>query len=231
MKLSPAAKELVNLIRRLELTYDQFRNAAHDARKYLGLKSPKRGRELPRLLPQVSLDRFYSAVESSTNIQHVIMLKLLFYTAIRVSELVSIRIADVDLSSSKIFIEDGKGSKDRYVLFPDDFKLVLRSHIAMCRERRVKQEYLFESTQHKEPYSRRRVHQIVKEYAAIAKLEENVYPHLLRHQMLTHLTTSGISDAKIQLISGHASKKSLEVYQHIGLGAVSADYQEAVKGL
>jgi integrase len=56
-----------------------------------------------------------------------------------------------------------------------------------------------------------------------------IHSHLLRHQMLTWLTANGIADAKIQLISGHESKKSLEVYQHLSLDSVKADYHKAAR--
>ena len=55
------------------------------------------------------------------------------------------------------------------------------------------------------------------------------HPHLFRHQMLTYLTAQGLSDAQIQLISGHESKKSLEIYEHLSLKSVEQAYQEAVR--
>ena len=55
------------------------------------------------------------------------MLRLLFYTAVRVSEVASIRIEDIDLEGCKIFIDQGKGAKDRYILFPESFRLTLRT--------------------------------------------------------------------------------------------------------
>jgi site-specific recombinase XerC len=58
-------------------------------------------------------------------------------------------------------------------------------------------------------------------------IQQSLHPHSFRHQMLTWLTKSGLTDAQIQLISGHSSKKSLEVYQHIGLESVEASYQAA----
>lgn len=61
--------------------------------------------------------------------QHEIVLKLLFYTAVRVSELVHIEVGDVDLEACKTFINRGKGAKDRYILFPASFRLVLTSHL------------------------------------------------------------------------------------------------------
>ncbi len=149
-----------------------------------------------------------------------------FYTAVRVSELVNIAVDDIDLDGCKIFIERGKGDKDRYILFPEAFRLILKSHLAAHPENR----YLFESRQ-RTRFSTRRVQQIVSRYAQRAELPERIHPHLLRHQMLTWLISHGLPDAQIQLISGHASKKSLEVYQHLSLSAVQPGYQKAVKQL
>ena len=59
-------------------------------------------------------------------------------------------------------------------------------------------------------------------------MSQPIHPHLFRHQMLTYLTTKGLSDAQIQLISGHQSQKSLEIYQHLSLQSVEKAYQEAV---
>src|SRR4029077_6632751 len=129
------------------------------------------------------------------------MLRLLFYTAVRISELVSMRVGDVDLQADKIFIDQGKGDKDRYILFPESFRLALKAYLATVPEN----EYLFES-RHNRPYTTRRVQQLVQEYAAAAGISEHVHPHLFRHQMLTWLTSHGVPDAAIQLISGHSSR-------------------------
>ena len=91
-------------------------------------------------------------------------------------------------------------------------------------------EYLFES-RHRKQYSPRRVQQIVQEDAAAAGIVERIHPHLFRHQMLTWLTARGLPDAAIPLISGHSSRKSLEVYQHLSLAQVEPGYQQAVKDL
>ena len=88
--------------------------------------------------------------------------------------------------------------------------------------------FVFE-TQRCGPYTVRRVQQIVQHYRDAAGLEATVHPHVFRHQMLTFLTGQKLSDAQIQLLSGHASKQSLEVYQHLFLEAVEEAYQQAVK--
>ena len=190
------------------------------------MQRPPRPRRLPHVLPETSLKKFFDAIRQGGNLQHEIMLKLLFYTAIRVSELVSIRVEQIDLDACKIFIEQGKGDKDRYILFPESFRLILKSHLAANPENR----FLFESRQ-RTKYTTRRVQQIVSDYATAAELPERIHLHLLRHQMLTWLTAQGMPDSQIQLISGHASKKSLEVYQHLSLASVQPGYQRAVKGL
>lgn len=104
--------------------------------------------------------------------------------------------------------------------------MVLKSHLKAT----PKNHYLFESRRFG-AFSPRRVQQIVQQYRQRAGIGQPVHPHLFRHQMLTHLTSQGLSDAQIQLISGHKTKKSLEVYQHLSLQAVESAYQEAVHSL
>ena len=81
------------------------------------------------------------------------------------------------------------------------------------------------------PFTPRRIQQIVQHYREQAGIVQPVHPPLFRHQMITYLTTQGLSDSQIQLISGHDSKKSLEMYQHLSLQSVERTYQEAVKTL
>ena len=163
------------------------------------LRRPKRSRRLPKLLPDASLKVFYETVDKAGNLEHQIMLRLLFYTAVRVSELTSMAVDDVDIEARKIFIDAGKGDRDRYILFPDSFALILQSHLAAHPDNR----YLFES-RHRKRYSARRIQQIVKYYAEKSGITEKVHPHLFRHQMLTWLTAQGLPDSAIQLISGHS---------------------------
>jgi integrase/recombinase XerD len=146
--------------------------------------------------------------------------------AVRVSELVNIRVSEIDLDGCKIFVENGKGNKDRYILFPSDFRLALQTYMESHQDN----EFLFESRL-RQPYTPRRVQQIMRIYANKAGLTRAVHPHLLRHQMLTFLTAQGLTDAKIQLISGHGNRKSLELYQHLSLAAIEGDYQKAVRNL
>ena len=104
-RLNPFVRVLVNEARRLWLSYTQVNEYAKQARKLLGLRPARGPQSLPRLLSKASLARFYEAIDTAQNIKHQIMLRLLFYTALRVSELCRIEIADVDLAENKIFIK------------------------------------------------------------------------------------------------------------------------------
>ncbi len=190
------------------------------------MRRPRAERRLPKLLPEADLKKLFRVIQKCGNGQHEIMLKLLFFTAVRVSELVKIKVADIDFQECKIFIDQGKGRKDRYILFPADFRLVLQTHL----EGNPKNRFLFETT-HCTAFTVRRVQQIVQAYRDQAGIDQHVHPHLFRHQMITFLTAQGLSDSQIQLISGHTSKKSLEIYQHLSLESVQEAYQKAVKAI
>ena len=221
---SEAVKKILRVARQHRLGYDDFVQVCQQVRIKLNLKKPKKERRLPELLPPAELKKFFKAVQRCGDLQHELMLKLLLYTAVRVSELVNIRVSDLDLDACKIFIDSGKGNKDRYILFPASFRLALKSFV----EARPQNVFLFESRLN-QSFTTRRIQQIVRFYTDEAGLQRTVHPHLLRHQMLTFLTTQGLSDAKLQLISGHESRKSLELYQHLSLEAVESEYQQAVR--
>jgi integrase/recombinase XerD len=221
--LEGVTKQILRIVRREHVDYASFLDICQRVRIKAGLKRAKPQRKLPQLLSEVDLKRFFLAIQDAEVIEHELMLRFLLFTSLRVSELVSIKVGDVDLGNCKVFIRQGKGSKDRYILFPASLRMTLASHI----KANSRNEYLFESGQHR-AYSPRRIQQIVEKYGKKAGIT-GVHPHLFRHQMLTWLTKSGLADAQIQLISGHSSKKSLEIYQHLGLESVEASYQAAAQ--
>ena len=202
---STVVAQLVRIARKARLGYDDFLYISQQARKKLGLRRGRKERRLPQLLADADLKRFFRAIQG---------------------ELVQIEVGDVDLEACKIFINRGKGAKDRYILFPASFRLVLKSHLHAAPRNR----YLFE-TRRFGPFTTRRIQQIVQGYREMAGITQPLHPHLFRHQMLTFLTSKGLSDAQIQLLSGHETKKSLEVYQHLSLESVDKAYQKAVQAV
>ena len=117
-----------------------------------------------------------------------------------------------------------RGRKDRYVLFGKSFATALRTHIAAHPDNR----WLFQ-TRRNSKFTTRRVQQIVKLVCRQAGVKAT--PHTFRHQAITWLTRhSGMADAELQLITGHARRETLAVYQHVALdGELEGKYQEAMK--
>ena len=137
-----------------------------------------------------------------------------------------IRLEDVDLNGLTIRIEQGKGSRDRYVPIPQNFRGELWQYIESQRHKRA--TYLFESNR-ASPYSTRRIRQIVKQYAKLANITKRVYPHLFRHQLITFLTKQGVISPKLQLLSGHSQEQSLAIYRDLALSDVAGEYEQAMK--
>jgi integrase/recombinase XerD len=216
--------EIAKIVRKHGLNYEDWRYITKRVRQKCELRPAKRGKKLPRILTTDHFRRFYQIVDQANDVQHSLLLRLLFYTGVRVSELCRIEVADVDLENCKIFISQGKGSKDRYVLFGRSFATALRTHIAAHPDNR----WLFQ-TRRNSKFSTRRVQQIVKRYAERADVKAT--PHTFRHQAITWLTRhSGLADAELQLITGHARRETLAVYQHVALdGELEGRYQEAMK--
>jgi len=221
---SEIVAQIARIVRKHGLDYDGWRYVSKRVRQVCELRPAKRGKKLPRILTADDFRRFYRAVDQADDVQHSLMLRLLFYTGVRVSELCGIEVADVDLENCKIRINQGKGSKDRYVLFGKSFATALRTHIAANPDNR----WLFQ-TRRNTKFSTRRVQQIVALYAEKAGVKAT--PHSFRHQCITFLTrNSGLADAELQLITGHARRETLAVYQHIALdGELEERYQEAMK--
>jgi integrase len=221
---SEIVSQIAKIVRKHGLDYEGWRYVAKKVRKECDLRPAKKGRRLPRILTADDFRRFYEAVDQAKDVQHALMLRLLFFTAVRVSELCGIAVADVDVEACKIRINAGKGDKDRYVLFGKSFATAIRTHIAAYPNNR----WLFQ-TRRNTKYTARRVQQIVKTYADQAGVKAT--PHSFRHQAITWLTRhSGLADAELQLITGHSRRDSLAIYQHVALdGDLEQKYQEAMK--
>lgn len=221
------AGQLVKLLRKQHPDPNYVKKVFQYIRQDLDLiGGTVRSKRLPELMTENELNQFYKAVWQASNRAHMVMLKLILFTGIRNEELVNITIKDVDLDSMRIRINHGKGAKDRYVLFPQYFRGELAQYVSIQKEHNA--VYLFESNRaHK--FTTRWIREIVKNYARKAGITKRIHPHLFRHQILTYLTSKGIVDAKIQLISGHKNRESLSVYQDLSLADIEKEYWNVMK--
>jgi len=220
------AKKLVKLLRSNRPDYLYLKQIFKHTRQMLELTVEKSRKRLPELLTDTELIAFYEAVWKSRNINHLVMIKLLIYTGIRNAELTNVQIKDVDLTNCTVRIEQGKGKKDRYVLFPMSFRGELAQYVE--KQKRAGAKFLFESNR-LGAFSTRRIRQIIKQYADQSGIEKRVYPHLFRHQIITYLTRKGIISPKLQLLSGHSEEKSLAIYRDLALADVADEYESAMQ--
>jgi integrase/recombinase XerD len=218
---------LVKILRKQRPDSNYLKKVFQHIRKTLDIKSTAvSSKTLPELMTNDELKRFYNAVWNLSNRSHLVMLKLMLFTGIRNDELSNITLKDVDLDKIKIRINQGKGKKDRYVLFPPYFRGEMAQYVSIQQKKGA--NYLFESNRMTK-FSTRWIREIVKKYAHKAGINKRIHPHLFRHQILTYLTNKGIIDSKIQLISGHKNKKNLSIYQDLSLVDVEEEYWRAMK--
>jgi integrase/recombinase XerD len=220
------AQRLARMLRPERPEYAYLTKVFQHTRALLAVKPATREKRLPQLLTDRELVAFYEAVWQARNPKHMVMIKMLIFTGLRNAELARVRLQDVDLDQCHIRVVQGKGGRDRTVLFPTSFRGELLQYMQGSQERRA--VHLFESNRLR-PYSTRRIRQIIHEYALAAGIQKRVYPHLFRHQIITFLTKKGIISPKLQLLSGHAEEKSLAIYRDLALADVSAEYEEAMR--
>ena len=194
-------------------------------RAELEVEFPKAEHRLPEVPTEEELRQFYQVVWQTRNFADMVLIKTLFYTGVRVSELVSIRLADVDVERCQIRITRGKGGKDRQVPFPVSFRELLALHMQRMQEKQA--THLFESVR-KKMYTDRGVRKMLERYAKAAGITRSLSPHKWRHFLFTWLKKQGIDDALIQPYSGHESRQSLENYSRLSLADAQKEYDQVM---
>lgn len=187
---------------------------------------PRKKERLPEVPTEGEILRFYQAVWNCRNFADMVLIKTLFYTGVRVSELVGIRLEEVDVERCQIRITQGKGGKDRQVPFPHSFRELLALHMEQMRTKGA--IYLFESVR-KHKYTDRGVRKMLARYAVAAGITRSMSPHKWRHFLFTWLKKEGIDDALIQPYSGHATRQSLEIYSRLSLADAQSSYNQAME--
>lgn len=220
------AKQIAKLLRKENPNYDYLREIFRHLRKELQVEVTRKPHKLPNVPKEEEIHKYYKAVWQSRNMQHVVLIKTLLYTGVRVSELINIKIEEVDFDRCQIRITQGKGKKDRIVPFPISFRETLAIHADTTRKKGGK--YLFESSW-KKPYTDRGIRKILAFYTQAAGMEHSISPHKLRHFLFTWLKKQGIEDALIQPYSGHESRQSLEIYSKLSIGDAQEEYDNVIK--
>ncbi|MCL2329105.1 MAG: site-specific integrase [Bacteroidetes bacterium] len=168
---------------------------------------PKKHSQLPKTIHATDIKKLFDA---TTNLKHNTILKLCYGMGLRVSEIINIKITDVDSKNMQVFIEKSKGKKDRYVNLPQSILEQLRMYFKEYRPKK----YLFEG-QTGEQYSIRSAQQIFKNALHKAGINKEVGIHSLRHSYATHLLEQGTDIRFIQELLGHNSLKTTLIYTEV----------------
>jgi integrase/recombinase XerD len=170
---------------------------------------PRKERLLPRVLSRSEVGLLMDAARG-TRARAVLM--LLYASGLRVGELVRIRPADLEPERGLLRVRRGKGGKDRMTLLSEVSLRAIRRY----QEAHRPGEWLFPSARNPErPMTTRSVQAMVRRAADQAGLKGRVTPHVLRHSFATHLLEAGTDLRYIQVLLGHASSRTTEIYTHV----------------
>ena len=196
------------------------------------LSSPKIGRSLPTALSEEEVIRVLEApmaVDTPESRRDKAMLELLYATGMRVTELVSLRVNDVNLSGGFVRCI-GKGNKERLIPFHEQALDALAFYIEEGRDSFLngnpKEPALF-LNRRGEQLTRQGFWLILKEYARKAGITSAVTPHTLRHSFATHMLRGGASLRQVQEFLGHASIASTQIYTHLTDDHLREQFEEA----
>ncbi len=185
------------------------------------IRTPKIKRVLPEVLSIEDVEKLLSSPEESSpeGIRDKCMLEVLYATGIRVSELVELRLNDVNFELGYI-IAYGKGSKERIVPIGDKAKNKLKEYLDTSRPKLLKSRTsvnLFVTRLGKK-MTRQGFWKIVKTYSKKSGITKKISPHTLRHSFATHLLERGADLRAIQIMLGHSDISTTQIYTHIERG-------------
>ena len=182
------------------------------------IEAPRTLGKLPAMLTPREVDRLLAAADSAddASLRDRAMLELLYATGLRVSELVGLKVRDVNMEAGYL-LTLGKGNRERLIPIGEAARKLLAEYVARVRPAEDRSgccEYLFLSRLGG-GMSRQAFWDIIKKRASQAGIGKNVSPHTLRHSFATHLLDNGADLRSVQIMLGHADLSSTQNYTHV----------------
>ncbi|MBL7777774.1 MAG: site-specific integrase [Chitinophagales bacterium] len=174
---------------------------------FVDIPRPKKHSMLPKVIDKKDVAKMFAAMP---NLKHRLMLKLCYGMGLRVSEVVALKITDIDSKRMLVQIERAKGKRDRYVNLPQSVLEELRAYFKQYKPR----YYLFEG-QGGGLYSIRSVQAVFKQAMQRANIRKPVGIHGLRHSYATHLLEQGTDVRLIKELLGHKDVRTTLIYAHV----------------
>jgi len=171
------------------------------------LERPKKQKKLPVVLSQEEVSKVFDNV---ANTKHRAILLTIYSCGLRISELLALKIGDVDSHRMEVRIHGAKGEKDRITMLSPVLLSVLRNYYKEYKPKK----YLFEGPGGA-PYSATSIRKILDRAVKKARIRKHVVVHTLRHSFGTHLLENGTNLRYIQELMGHGSPKTTEIYTHV----------------
>ena len=175
--------------------------------RFYAIERPRPIEQLPKVLAK---EEIMAIIEHTNNIKHRCIVSLLYSAGLRRIELLNLKLEDIDSKRMVIKVRSGKGNKDRFTILSEKLLGDLRKYYKEWRPT----NFLFEGPGRK-AYSPESVSSIVKNAAKKANIKKRVTPHMLRHSFATHLLENGTDLRYIQVLLGHRSTKTTEIYTHV----------------
>ncbi|GMN08634.1 site-specific integrase [Croceitalea sp. MTPC5] len=175
--------------------------------RFYSIERPRKKKRLPDVL---SKDEILGIIENTNNLKHRCIVELLYSSGLRRNELLQLRPSDIDSKRMMVRVRQGKGSKDRLTILSKSTLNDLRQYFKEYRPK----NFLFEGVKGKS-YSTSSVLNIIVNAAKKAGINRRVTPHMLRHSFATHLLEKGTDIRHIQLLLGHGSTRTTEIYTHV----------------
>ena len=199
---------------------------------FLYVSMPKLDKKIPQFFYDEEMQQLFAAEDGMTPIsqRNRAILELLYATGIRVTELVGIKIEDVDFTAGLLLVF-GKGRKQRYVPFGSFAEMELKKYINDSRPKlenksEGKNNTLF-LNHHGKPITDRGIRYILNRMLEKAALTSKIHPHKLRHSFATHLLNQGADMRSVQELLGHESLSSTQVYTHVTKDYLKKIYDNA----
>lgn len=185
---------------------------------FLLISSPKKEKRIPKFINYSGIEEIFNVPDLNTieGQRESVILEVLYGSGIRVSELVNIKLKDIDFDNKTILIF-GKGSKERIVAFGDmaydSMKLWINNGRKVYLDKRTS-DYLIVG-KNENNLSTRRIEQIIDDLIKRTSIKMNITPHMFRHTFATHLLDQGCDLIAVQELLGHESLASTEIYTHV----------------
>lgn len=186
-----------------------YYTGVYGRRMFHGIKYCKNEQRLPTVLTK---EEIKGMIEATINTKHKLLIKFVYSTGVRVSELVRIKTEDVDLDKKIVHIRQGKGKKDRISILSNNLVEELKIYLS---SRKDLNRYLFPGARKVYHLSTRSAQKIVKKAAKIAGIKKGVSCHTLRHSFATHLFENGVDIRYIQKLLGHKRLDTTQVYTRV----------------